>query len=51
MRAIVPVTKPFDAISATLTLGSVGYEVDRDAQGNYLVWLDEWTVNKLGAIG
>ncbi len=40
----------FEAISATLPLGSVGFEGEPDAQGNYLVWLDEWTVNKLGAL-
>ena len=46
--AITPAA--FDAIAATLPLGSVGYEAERDAQGNCLVWLDEWTVNKLGAL-
>jgi hypothetical protein len=40
----------FDAIAATLPLGSVGYEPQLDPQGNCLVWLDEWTVNKLGAL-
>ncbi len=35
--AITPAA--YDAIAATLPLGSVGYEADRDAQGNCLVWL------------
>jgi hypothetical protein len=40
----------FDAIAATLPLGSVGYEPQLDGQGNRLIWLDESTVNKLGAL-
>ena len=46
--AITPAA--FDAIAATLPLGSVGYEAERDARGNCLVWLDEGTVNRLGAL-
>ena len=46
--AITPAA--FDAIAATLPLGSVGYEADRDAQGNCINWLDERTVSKLGAL-
>jgi hypothetical protein len=45
--AITPAA--FDAIAATLPLGSVGYEAKRDAQGNCLVWFDEWIVNRLSA--
>ena len=40
----------FEAIAATLPLGSVAFEPQLDPQGNCLVWLDEWTVNKLGAL-
>ncbi len=42
----------FDAIAATLPLplGSVGYEAQTNAKGERLIWLDEWTVNKLGAL-
>jgi hypothetical protein len=50
MIRIVITPAAFDAIAATLPLGSVGYEAERDAQGNCFVWLDEGTVNKLGAM-
>ena len=50
MIRIAITAEAFEAIAATLPLGSVGYEATRDAQGNCLVWLDEWTVNKLGAL-
>jgi hypothetical protein len=38
--AITP--EAFDAISATLPLGTVGYEPQLDAQGSRLIWLDDW---------
>ena len=37
----------FEAICATLPLGSVGYEAERKASGGYFIWLDQATVNKL----
>ena len=46
--AITPAA--FDAIAATLPLGSVGYEPQRDRNGDYFVWLDEGTVDRLGAL-
>jgi hypothetical protein len=30
----------YDAICATLPLGSVGYENEADEEGNRLIWLD-----------
>ena len=38
----------FDAICATLPLGSVGYE--KNEQGNRLIWLDPTVVNRLRAL-
>ena len=43
-------TAAFEAIAATLPLGSVGYEPRVDTKGERLVWLDEGTVNKFGAL-
>ena len=31
----------FDAIAATLPLGSVGYEAQLDAQGQWLIWIEK----------
>ena len=39
----------FEAIAATLPLGSVGYERARTASGGYFIWLDRSTVDKLMA--
>ena len=37
----VAVTAPaFDAVAATLPLGSVGHEAQLDAQGQRLIWLE-----------
>jgi hypothetical protein len=40
----------FEAIKATLPLGSVGFEPEPDAKGERYVWLEEGWVNKLGAM-
>lgn len=40
----------FDAIAATLALGSVGYEGGAGANGERLVWLEARVVNKLAAM-
>ena len=40
--AITPAT--FEAIAATLPLGSVGYEAQLNAKGERLVWLESSTV-------
>lgn len=37
----------FEAISATLPLGSVGYEPELNAKGERLIWLEEIWLNKL----
>jgi hypothetical protein len=41
--------KAFDAITATLPLGSVGFEPQLNAQGERLVWLEAAIVDRLGA--
>ena len=40
----------FDAIAATLPLGSVGYENKTDAQGQQLIWLDQAVVDRLRSL-
>jgi hypothetical protein len=40
----------FDALAATLPLGSVGYENATDKDGNRLIWLDHAVVNRLRAM-
>ena len=40
----------FDALAATLALGSVGFENKTDAQGNRLIWLDHAVVSRLRAM-
>jgi hypothetical protein len=40
----------FDAIAATLPLGSVGYEPQRTAEGGYFIWLERGWLNKLEAL-
>ena len=40
----------FEAIAATLPLGSVGYETQLNAQGEQLVWLETAIVDRLGVM-
>ena len=40
----------FEALAATLPLGSVGYEVEANVRGERLVWLAPNVVNRLKAI-
>ena len=40
----------FEAIAATLPLGSVGYEAQTDARGERLVWIEAAAVDKLRAL-
>jgi hypothetical protein len=40
----------FDAIAATLPLGSVGYEAQLDAKGQRLIWLEAAVVDRLMAM-
>ena len=40
----------FTAISATLPLGSVGFEAEPDARGERMIWLDAAVVERLSAM-
>jgi hypothetical protein len=40
----------FEAIAATLTLGSVGFENATNERGERLIWLDHAVVNRLRAM-
>jgi hypothetical protein len=40
----------FDAIVATMAFGTVNYEVQTDANGDRLIWLDPGVVAKLKAL-
>jgi hypothetical protein len=40
----------FDAICATLPLGSVAYEAETNAKGERLIWLERLWADKLGAM-
>ena len=42
--------KAFDAIAATLPLGSVGFERQPNEKGERLVWLEATIVDRLGAM-
>lgn len=40
----------FDAISAALPFGSVGYDAEIAAKGQWLIWLDNDTAEALGEL-
>jgi hypothetical protein len=40
----------FEAIKATLPLGSVGYENATNERGERLIWIDDRQADKLGAM-
>jgi len=40
----------YDAICARLPLGSVGYEVEANEQGERYVWLEDAMADRLGAM-
>ncbi len=40
----------FKAISATLALGSIGFEGEPNAKGERMIWLDAHVVDKLTAM-
>lgn len=46
--AITPAA--FDAITATLPLGSVGYEAEASAEGERLMWVEPSVVDRLTAL-
>jgi hypothetical protein len=39
----------FDAIAATLPLGSVSYEAEANERGERLIWLEDAMADRLGA--
>jgi hypothetical protein len=40
----------FEAICATLPIGSVGYEAEANERGERLIWLEAAMVDRLGAM-
>jgi hypothetical protein len=44
------ISAAFEAIAATLPLGSVGFERKAGAKGERLVWLDRAVANRLAAM-
>ena len=47
----IPITQAaFDAIAATLPLGSVSYEADTEANGERFIWLPSAVVDRLKAL-
>jgi hypothetical protein len=40
----------YDTISATLPLGSVGYEAEANERGERLIWLEAAMVDRIGAM-
>jgi hypothetical protein len=40
----------FDAIAATLPLGSLAYEAETNAKGERLIWIERMRADKLGAM-
>jgi hypothetical protein len=45
MNRISITTAAFDAICATLPVGSVGYEAEPNEQGKRLIWLEDATAD------
>jgi hypothetical protein len=43
-------TAAYDAICATLPLGSVGYEPEANERGERMIWLEDAMVDRLGAM-
>jgi hypothetical protein len=50
MIRIAITAEAFEAIKATLPLGSMGYEAESDAKGERLIWIDERQADKLAAM-
>ena len=40
----------YEAICATLPLGSVGYEAEANERGERLIWLEDAMADRLGAM-
>ncbi len=49
MIRIAITTEAYEAIAATMPLGSVGYEVERSETGKVFVWLDRRAMDRLTA--
>ena len=49
MIRIAITAQAFEALAATMALGSVGYESTRTASGGYFIWLEPRTVDELKA--
>jgi hypothetical protein len=49
MIRIAIMSAAFEAIAATLQLGSVGYEAEADANGERAIWLEPHVIAKLRA--
>jgi hypothetical protein len=47
MIRIAITVEAYEAIAATLPLGSVGYEAGRTEKGEVHIWLEERWINKL----
>ena len=50
MTRIAVTPAAFEAIAATLPLGSLGYEAQLDAQGQRLIWVEAAAVDRLAAL-
>jgi len=50
MIRIAITVEAFEAIVATLSFGTVAYELEPNANGERLIWLEEVWINKLDAI-
>jgi hypothetical protein len=50
MIRIAITSEAFDAIAATLPLGSVGYETQRTETGDVFIWLERRARDKLDAL-
>ena len=50
MIRIAITAEAYEAIAATLALGSIGYEVEPAATSERFVWVEEVWANKLGAM-
>ena len=50
MIRIAITSEAFDAVCATLPLGSLGFEPEPNAKGERLVWLEALVVDRLAAM-
>jgi hypothetical protein len=51
MVRIAITAEAFEAIAATMPLGSVGYENATNERGERLIWLDRAVVERLRSLG